>query len=266
MQSTRTRSHSALRILHTFAGVYGFDPRRTVRALIGTPRYVRALLAFVMESRRHGRRLDIGALLPVVGESRHDGSGIGHYFHADLWAARCVLERRPAFHVDVGSRLDGFVAHLLASGQLVTHVDWRPLGHRIAGLTTLCADGARLSETLPAGSVSSLSSLHAAEHFGLGRYGDPIDPGACDAAMREMARVLAPGGRLYFAVPVGRERVEFNAHRVLDPVHVATSFPGLELRAFAAVDDAGVLVTSAAPADFRGADYACGLYEFERHV
>lgn len=32
-----------------------------------------------------------------------------------------------------------------------------------------------------------------------------------------MAALLKPGGTFYLSVPIGRERVEFNAHRVFDP-------------------------------------------------
>ena len=67
------------------------------------------------------------------------------------------------------------------------------------------------------GSLESLSTLHAVEHFGLGRYGDPIHPDGWRRAAEALARVLAPGGRLYFSVPIGRERLVFNAHRVFSP-------------------------------------------------
>lgn len=32
-----------------------------------------------------------------------------------------------------------------------------------------------------------------------------------------MAEILEKGGVLYLAVPVGRERVEYNSHRIFDP-------------------------------------------------
>jgi hypothetical protein len=56
--------------------------------------------------------------------------------------------------------------------------------------------------------------MHVVEHVGLGRYGDPVDAEGDRKAMRELGRVVAPGGNLLFVVPVGRERVAFNAHRV----------------------------------------------------
>ncbi|HWF86113.1 MAG TPA: hypothetical protein VG222_14745 [Vicinamibacterales bacterium] len=50
----------------------------------------------------------------------------GHYFHQDLWVAKRIYAARPAAHVDIGSRIDGFVAHLLTF-MPVTVIDVRPL-------------------------------------------------------------------------------------------------------------------------------------------
>ena len=63
----------------------------------------------------------------------------------------------------------------------------------------------------------SLSCLHALEHFGLGRYGDPVDPKGYESGLRNMSRILRKGGYFYLSVPIGMERVEFNANRVFDP-------------------------------------------------
>ena len=37
-------------------------------------------------------------------------------------------------------------------------------------------------------------------------YGDPINPQGTQLAVRELVRVLAPGGNLFLATPVGRPR------------------------------------------------------------
>src|SRR2546430_12288402 len=42
--------------------------------------------------------------------------------------------------------------------------------------------------------LSSVSCLHVAEHIGLGRYGDAIDPLGTRKAIGELARVLAVDG------------------------------------------------------------------------
>jgi hypothetical protein len=113
-------------------------------------------------------------------------------------------------------------------------------------------------------SIASLSSLHAAEHFGLGRYSDPIDPNACFKFMHALQRVLAPRGRLYFSVPVGRERVEFNAHRVFSPRTVLEQFSRLELASFSFIGDDGSLHQNTDPLNLPDSEMACGLFELTK--
>ncbi len=116
----------------------------------------------------------------------------------------------------------------------------------------------------PDHSVDSLSSLHAAEHFGLGRYSDPIDPRSCFRFMSSLQRVLRPGGRLYFSVPIGRERLAFNAHRVFDTRTVLSAFRELELVSFSFVDDNGAMHEDVELSVFPPSEYACGLFEFTK--
>ena len=154
-----------------------------------------------------------------------------HYTHQDAWAAREVFRRRPERHVDVGSRIT-FVAGLTAFTP-VTFVDLGRSRPRSPGWTRWPGASSRLP--FADRSVESLSCLHVAEHIGLGRYGDPLDPDGTRKAARELERVLAPGGALYFSVPVGEPRTEFNAHRVHDPEEVVGFFPELRLAAFSGV-------------------------------
>jgi hypothetical protein len=202
-------------------------------------------------------------LFPILSD-RGEGAGTaqGHYFHQDLWAARKIFKAAPGRHIDIGSRVDGFIAHLLVF-MPVTIIDIRPLQSEIPGLSCICDDATQLAQ-LPSGSVESLSSLHAAEHFGLGRYGDPVAPDACFEFMRALERVLAPGGTLYFSVPVGRERVEFNAHRVFAPQTILDSFPQLRLVSFSYVGDDGRLYEDRLPDSAAHCDYGCGLFEFTK--
>jgi SAM-dependent methyltransferase len=183
-----------------------------------------------------------------------------HYFHQDTWAARRIAEHRPAHHVDVGSRVDlvGFLTALTR----VTFVDIRPLAVDIEDLEAVA--GSILALPFGDRSLESVSCLHVAEHIGLGRYGDPLDPAGTRKAAAELQRVLAPGGQLLFSLPVGRPRVDFNAHRVHDPVAVAGWFAELELREFAAVDDRGTFRRHSRPEDLANAEYACGMYRLVR--
>jgi len=185
-----------------------------------------------------------------------------HYFLQDIWAARRVHTAGVAVHVDVGSRVDGMLGHCLSFCRVVM-IDIRPLPMNVPHLEFQQGNATDLS-SVPADSVASLSSLHAVEHFGLGRYGDPVDPQAYQQAIGELIRILAPGGNLYFSVPIGRQRLEFNAHRVFDPVTVRSLFAGLQLVEFAAIGDDGQLREQVRPDDYRGARYACGLFWFRK--
>ena len=50
---------------------------------------------------------------PILAD-RYDAAGVasGHYFHQDLYVANKIFTANPHRHVDVGSRIDGFVAHV----------------------------------------------------------------------------------------------------------------------------------------------------------
>jgi SAM-dependent methyltransferase len=183
-----------------------------------------------------------------------------HYFHQDVWAARRVAERGPERHVDVGSRVD-YVGFLTAITD-VTFVDIRPLDVTIEGLTPIA--GSVLDMPFDDRSLESVSCLHVAEHIGLGRYCDPLDPDGTRKAAAELERVVAEGGQLLFSIPVGRPRTCFNAHRIHDPRDVTAMFPGLDLEEFAGVDDAGVFRRDRELGDLADQRYACGMYRLVR--
>ena len=198
-------------------------------------------------------------------DDRHDSAGTakGHYFLQDLWAAQRVCRFKPAEHVDVGSRVDGFVAHV-ASFCPVKYVDIRPLTTGVPGLTGL--QGSVCELPFAAKSVRSLSCLHVIEHIGLGRYGDPMDPNGWLKGLAELQRVLAPGGQLLMGTPCGRSRVVFHAHRVFDPAQIVGALPELKLQEFSLIRDGNVTAwqESVPLTAAQGLDYGCGLFVFTR--
>jgi hypothetical protein len=194
----------------------------------------------------------------------NSGTAVGHYFHQDLWAAKSIFKTKVNLHVDIASRIDGFVAHLLTFCE-VQYVDIRPLDGEVEGLKHV--KGSITELPFESNSISSLSCLHVIEHIGLGRYGDPINPNGYKDGIVELCRVLAPKGLLYFGTPVGKEKLAFDAHRVFNArkIHDIFNEYGLTLKEFNLIDDRGLCIQF--NADFTEADrcnYGCGLFVFEK--
>ena len=131
------------------------------------------------------------------------------------------------------------------------------------------ADATNL-ENIEDNSIESISALHSIEHFGLGRYGDPIDPDADHKAMQSLQRVLKPGGKLYFAVPIGKQRLCYNAHRIYNPLNIIKYFNKLELVSFDACSDNlnTKFVKNAKMEDYvnlnLGQAWSLGIFEFTK--
>jgi SAM-dependent methyltransferase len=183
-----------------------------------------------------------------------------------LLVARRIFEAKPAKHVDIGSRVDGFVAHV-ASFREIEVLDVRPITAKIPGVTFKRADLLKPLEGLES-YCDSLSCLHALEHFGLGRYGDPIDSKGFERGFANMARLLKKDGVFYLSVPIGIDRVEFNAHRVFDPqviVNLALK-NSLRLSALTVIHE-GDRVSTLVPEkvhfiDLASQRYALGIFTF----
>lgn len=252
-----------LRTLHRLISTLVLDPIALGRRWSQLPVFLINMMHYAWRSNGGDLKLRFRNIYPCLDDRGiAAGKAGGHYFFQDLWAAHKVYDLGIRSHVDVGSRLDGFVAHILPFCK-VKYVDIRPVPTRILGLEYVC--GSLLSLPYPDNSLESLSCLHVLEHIGLGRYGDEIDPRGPVRAASELSRVLAVGGILLMGTPVGRERLCFDAHRIFDPRTVISMFSQLKLEEFALIDDAGSEIINNPCLD-RAAmcDYGCGLFMFRK--
>ncbi len=161
-------------------------------------------------------------------QDRYKSAGSLHsYFWQDLWAAKLIHDKNPGSHYDIGSRVDGFIAHLASFRERIYMVDIRPMENVIPGVEFVQADATNL-ENFADGSIESISALCSLEHFGLGRYGDDIDPDGFIKVSKAIARVLSDGGDAYIAVPIGWQHLEFDAHRIFYAQTVIDAFAPLK--------------------------------------
>jgi len=183
-----------------------------------------------------------------------------HYFYQDIWAFRKIKENNARSHVDVGSRID-FVGFLTVITKVI-FIDVRPLEANLSNLESKA--GTILALPFKDNSVESISCLHVAEHIGLGRYGDPLDPKGTQKSARELARVLTPGGNLYFSLPIGKPKLCFNAHRIHSPDQIINYFSDLELVEISGVNDNNKFIKNIDINVLRNCNYGCGLFWFKK--
>ena len=210
----------------------------------------------------------ITQLFPVYkGYRKQAGSATGHYFHQDLLVAGYIHKNNPLRHIDIGSSIEGFVAHV-ASFPPIEVFDVRALQE--TGHSNIKFKQMDLMEDagIEFEACDSLSCLHAIEHFGLGRYGDPINPVGHITGFKNLLKMLKPKGILYISFPISSEdQVLFNAHRVFKPDSILNwqSDVPIEVTSFSFVDDAGNLhkdvELAAVP---KNTSYGCGIYSIRK--
>ncbi len=224
-----------------YLGVFGIFPVVMVNGLRGIWYYIASYLLLQRQAKGWPIKIPNSMSYPCLND-RFDKSGVasGHYFHQDLYVASCIFKDNPKRHIDIGSRIDGFVAHV-ASFRMIEVFDIRSLKSTHGNIVFNQLD---LSEELPDKYVActdSLSCLHAIEHIGLGRYGDKVDYMGHISALLNLVKMLTSHGKLYISMPIGPLRIEFNAHRVFSVEYLVSILSDANLKVLKSslVDDKG---------------------------
>lgn len=184
-----------------------------------------------------------------------------HYVYHPAWAARIVANIKPLFHTDISSTL--YFATIVSAFLPVKFYDYRPAKLNLTSLTSEKAD--LLSLPFEDNSIESISCLHTLEHIGLGRYGDRLDPVGDKKAIEELKRVTKTGGSLIIAVPIGKPRIIYNAHRIYSYDQITSYFSGFRLKEFSLITDDAInkgmnFNSSKEEADKQ--NYGCGCFWF----
>jgi SAM-dependent methyltransferase len=249
-----------------FFRLSGIDFIKIINTMRGLPSFI---IDFIKLKKENDKDLFPIELYPILDDKyKQGGTANGHYFHQDLVVAKKIYDANPKKHIDIGSRVDGFVAHLAVFREVVI-IDIRDLTSQTKNIEFQQANMIDMKDELY-NSCSSISSLHALEHFGLGRYGDPIDADGHVKGFNNMYNILQEGGVFYFSVPIGRQRIEFNAHRVFSIKYLLEIFDNkFDIIDFSFVDDKGDLNEHITLNDELietncACHYGCGIFELRK--
>ena len=203
-------------------------------------------------------------LYPCIKDKTVTTSFDRHNVYQTGWAARKVREINPPFHVDISSSL--YFVSILSAFIPVKFYDYRPAELYLDRIES--NQGNLTNLPFPDSSIESLSCLHTVEHVGLGRYGDPMDPDGDLKAIKELIRVLRPGGSLLLVTPIGGKAIiEFNAHRIYTYDLICEYFKDLELKEFSLIHEHtrdGSIILNASREDANKEHYGCGCFWFTK--
>lgn len=267
MRSIRKKVLVLLRKINRILCTLGFHPLQTINLIRHYPLYH---LQLTKLKKQKGDNTDFSFGMPSLRFGTHNEAGVmsGHYFHQDLLVAKRIYNEKPVRHVDIGSRIDGFVAHVAVFREIEIF-DILPQKNKVPNISFTQAD----LTSLPPGMENycdSVSSLHAIEHFGLGRYGDPIDYYGHLKAIDTIHKILKEDGTFYFSVPIGKQRIEFNAQRVFAIQYLLDVFKGkFAVQNFSYVDDLGDVFENVELTDKQiknnfSCTYGCGIFELKK--
>lgn len=118
-------------------------------------------------------------------------------------------------------------------------------------------------------SVESISCMHVMEHIGLGRYGDEVDPDGDIKGINELKRVTKSNGHILFVVPIGKPRVQYNAHRIYSYDMIMQYFQGCKLINYSLIPDNALednigIINNAAKELTDKQKYGCGCFWFQK--
>lgn len=183
-----------------------------------------------------------------------------HYIYHPAWAARKLAKIKPAFHVDISSKLD--FSTIVSAFVPVKFYDYRPANLSLNNLES--AKGDLMNLPFENDYLDSISCMHTIEHVGLGRYGDKIDYEGDLKAIKELIRVTKQNGNIIFVTPVGHPCILFNAHRIYSFEQISSYFTGCTLVEFSLITDSNEFIIDAPISLVADQKYGCGCFWFKK--
>ena len=104
------------------------------------------------------------------------------------------------------------------------------------------------------------------EHFGLGRYGDKIDPLGHIKGFKNLIKILKKNGTLYVSLPISEENtIYFNSERSFKPREILKWSSKVKLIRFDLIDDNNQVHLNLNLKNLKKKiKYSCGIYTFKK--
>ena len=125
----------------------------------------------------------------------------------------------------IGSRIPWYESILLAYNASPVTIEYNQIISQDPRLEIMTVAGYEANPR----QFDAIVSISSMEHDGLGRYGDPINPFGDLEAMGKMKKMLKEGGLLFLAVPVGKDCLVWNLHRVYGKLRLKALLKGWEI-------------------------------------
>jgi len=109
----------------------------------------------------------------------------------------------------IGSVTPWYEAIVLSYQGIVTTIDYNAIYSEHPDIKTLTVSEFRKTPM----TFDAVIAISSVGHDGLGSYGDPLDPDGDFKAMNDIRKMLRPDGVLFLAVPIGKDRLFWNALR-----------------------------------------------------
>lgn len=154
----------------------------------------------------------------------------GHYKETDIYLYQALDKYSAAIEnknvAVMGSQTYWYESILLSYGaRLATTIEYNKIisqHPKIEALTVSEFDANPRT-------FDAILSISSFEHDGLGRYGDPINPNGDLNAMEKTKKALKKDGLLFLVVPVGKDRIVWNLHRIYGNKTLPRLFSGWQV-------------------------------------
>lgn len=159
---------------------------------------------------------------------------VSHYPETDKWFYEALdkhnIEQKQ--YLIIGSEDPYYEGIAISRRATVTMVEYQRVTSSHPFLTTMTVEEFEQEDYQYDGAIS----ISSVEHSGLGRYGDPLDPDGDLKSMEFLHKKLKKGALLFLSVPIGKDQILWNIHRV----YGRERFP-LLIKGFKIIDTVGLI-------------------------